>query len=183
MRHGSKRALRALLAMRPPLLRRPAAIDDERSARHERGGVTCQEHDCAGQILQLAKTAELDAAKRILAKCLVLKKWPRHWRFDEGWRQRVDANLVRGEFDCHRLGEAFHRVFGGAIDRTGRSADVAHLRGHIDNGATTLGLDQPARHSLCHEISRPHVERDHEIEILYLYIDKWRRPVGTRIVD
>ena len=51
----------------------------------------------------------------------------------EGRPERVDADIVRGELDRHRLGEALHGVLGGPIDGAARGADVAYLRGDVDD--------------------------------------------------
>ncbi len=42
-------------------------------------------------------------------------------RLDEGRAERVDADVVRRKLDGHRLGEAFHRVLAGAVDRALRA--------------------------------------------------------------
>jgi hypothetical protein len=49
--------------------------------------------------------------------------------------------------------------------------------------ARLLRRDEAARHRLRDKISRAHVERKHEIEILDFDVDKRRRPVGAGIVD
>ena len=88
------------------------------------------------------------------------KERPRHRRFDEGRRQRVDADLVRRELDRHRLGEAFHRVLGGAIDRAASAPPTWPICDDmlmIEPGR--FGLDQPPRHRLRHEKGGAHVER------------------------
>ena len=46
-----------------------------------------------------------------------------------------------------------------------------------------LGLDQPPRHRLRHEIGRAHVEREHEVEVLELDVDERGRAVGAGVVD
>src|SRR5471030_1949967 len=116
-------------------LRRPAAVDHHRRAGNQRRRIGRQEQNRAGKILKLAKPAELDAGKRILAEDFILKEGPRHRRLDERGRQRVDADFVRGKLDRHRLGETFHCVLGRAIDRSRRAAHMAHLRRHVDDRA------------------------------------------------
>src|SRR5271166_4572173 len=49
-------------------LRRPAAVEDERRARHQRGGVAGEEDDGAGQFLELPEAAELDLAQHLRAE-------------------------------------------------------------------------------------------------------------------
>src|ERR1700747_160556 len=65
------------------LLRRPAAVDYEGGARHQRGGVGGGEHEGGGQALALAQAAELDLAQHLLAETLVGEERPRQRRLDE----------------------------------------------------------------------------------------------------
>src|SRR5207247_11351106 len=64
--------------------RRPAAVEHERRAGHQRGGVGGEEDDRAGQLLELAESAELDPADHLVAERLVLEERPRHRRLQEG---------------------------------------------------------------------------------------------------
>ena len=72
--------------------------------------------------------------------------------------ERVHADVVRRQLDRHRLGEALHRVLGGAVDGAARRADMAHLRGDVDDRAGLLRVDQPPRHRLRDEIGGAHVQ-------------------------
>ena len=55
-----------------------------------------------------------------------------------------------------------------AIDGAARGADMAHLRGDVDDRAGQLRLDQPQRHRLRHEERGADVELDDGVEILDL---------------
>ena len=90
--------------------------------------------------------------------------------------------LCERELDRHGLGKALHRMFGRAIDRARRAADMAHLRGHVDDRSSAFGPDQLARDRLRHEKGGAHIQRHHEIEVFDLHIDKRRRLVGAGIV-
>src|ERR1043166_2887243 len=82
------------------LLRRPAAVDHEGGAGHQRGGVGGEEHACAGQVLDLAEAAELDLAQDLLAERLVREERLCQRRLDEGGAERVDADGVRRTVYC-----------------------------------------------------------------------------------
>src|SRR5580700_12025766 len=77
----------------------PAAIEHERGAGHQRRGVGGEEHDGAGEFIELAETAELYLRQHFIAKRLVLEERPRHRRFQKGRTQTVDANVVRRKLD------------------------------------------------------------------------------------
>ena len=69
------------------LLRRPAAIDDQRRAGHQPRRIARQEHDRAGELVHLPDAAELDLAQHLLAERLVLEERPGQRRLDEGRRR------------------------------------------------------------------------------------------------
>src|SRR5215471_15740845 len=60
--------------------RGPAAVDHQRRAGHQRGGVGGEKNDRAGQLLELAEPAELDLGQHLVAKDLVLEERPGHRR-------------------------------------------------------------------------------------------------------
>ena len=91
--------------------------------------------------------------------------------------------LCGREFDRHGLGEALHGVLGGAIDGAPRRADMAHLRGDVDDRAGELGLDQPQRHRLRHEEGGAHIEIEDGVEVLDRHVRQIGRPVDAGIVD
>src|SRR5262249_25776781 len=78
-------------------LRGPAAVDDQRRAGHQRGGVGGEKHDRAGQLLELAEPAELDLGQHLVAERLILEERPGHRRFQEGRADAVDADVMRRE--------------------------------------------------------------------------------------
>src|SRR5262249_16295914 len=61
-------------------LRGPAAVEEERGAGHQRGGIGREKDDRAGQLVELAEAAELDLAQDLVAERLVLEERPRHRR-------------------------------------------------------------------------------------------------------
>ena len=83
----------------------------------------------------------------------------------------------------HGLGEALHGVLGRAVDRAPRGADVAHLRGDVDDGARLLGLDQPAGDGLGDEVGRAHVEPHDGVEVVDGDVEQRLGPVGAGVVD
>ena len=86
-------------------------------------------------------------------------------RADEGRAEGVDPDAVAAPLDRHRLGEAFDRVLGGAVDRAVDAADMAHLRGDVDERAGLAGRDQPLRHGLGDEVGAADVEVGDGVEV------------------
>ena len=74
--------------------------------------------------------------------------------------------LCGRQLDGHGLGEALHGVLGRAVDGAPRGADVAHLRGDVDDGARLFGLDQPAGDGLGDEVGGAHVEPHDGVEVV-----------------
>ena len=68
----------------PPTDPRPAAIDDQRRAGHQRGRVAGQEHHGAHQVLDGAEAAELDLGQHAVAERGVLEERLCQRRLDEG---------------------------------------------------------------------------------------------------
>ena len=62
-------------------------------------------------------------------------------------------------------------------------ADVAHLRGDVDDGARALCRHQATGDRLRDEEGSTHVEREDGVEILDLHVHEIGRPVGAGIVD
>src|SRR5262245_9269874 len=84
----------------------PAAIEDQRRAGHQRGGVGGEKQARAGQLVELAEAAELDLGQYLVAERLILEERTRHRRLEKGRSQAVDADIVGRELDRHGFGES-----------------------------------------------------------------------------
>src|SRR3974377_2130735 len=91
-------------------LRGPAAIQHQRGSGDQRRGVGGEKPDGAGDLVELAEPAELNLGQHFVTERFVLEKRPRHRRLKEGRTDAIDADIVRGELDRHRLSEALHRA-------------------------------------------------------------------------
>ena len=165
------------------LLGGPAAIYNHSRAGHQRRRVRGEEHDRAGDLVELAEAAELDAGQHLGLEGGVLEERAGQRRFQEGRADAVDADVVRRQLHRHGLGEAFHGVLGGAVDGAPRGADVSHLRGHVDDGAGLLGFDEPARDGLGDEVGGAHVEPHDGIEVVDGDVEQHFGPVGAGVVE
>ena len=70
----------------------------------------------------------------------VVPERPGQRRVDEGRADGVHPDAVRRQVDRHRLGQALDAVLAHAVDGAPRAADMAHLRGDVDDRAAHRGL-------------------------------------------
>ena len=162
---------------------RPAAVHQQARPGNQRGGRRGEEGHGRGHLGDFAQPPERDAAQHEFAELPVPEERPGERRFDEGGAHRVRPDAVGRELDGHRLGHALERMLGGAIDRAFRPADMAHLRGHVDDGAAPAGLDHAPRRRLRHDERRLHIERQHGVEGRFLDLQEMLRAVPAGIVD
>ena len=127
--------------------------------------------------------AEGNATEDILHEFLVFHERLGQCGFDEGWAYGVDADLVGREVQCHPFTEAFHRMFGGTVDGSIASADVAHLTRHIDDRTSASCLDHPPGNTLGNKKSRFHIKIEDIIEIVFFNVLKALGTVDAGIVD
>ena len=93
------------------------------------------------------------------------------------------SHPFRRQFDRHRLGQSLDRVLGHHIDRAvALGADMAHLRGHVDDDPAAVAHHVPGRR-LRDDERRFDVERDQMVERRLVDIEKRLRPVDAGIVD
>ena len=96
---------------------------------------------------------------------------------------RVDADVVGGEFYRHRLVQAFDGVLRRAIDRARRRADMAHLRRHVNDRPAIALCDHFAGNDLGDEKRGFDVQVHDLIEIGFRHLDKGLGRVGAGVVD
>src|SRR5882724_6724982 len=86
------------------LFRGPAAVEHQRRAGHQRGCAGGEEHNGAGQLVELPEPAELDLGQHLVAERLVLEIRSGHRRFEKRRAEAVDADVVRRQLNRHCLG-------------------------------------------------------------------------------
>src|SRR5262249_23207945 len=118
----------------------PTAIDEQRRAGHKRGRFRGQEDNRTQHVLHRAKPPEFDLAKHFGLERNILEEGLSQRRLQKRRPKRVDTNVVRREFDRHRLRETLHGMLGGTVYAPPRGAHMAHLRGDVDDGARLRGF-------------------------------------------
>src|ERR1700691_878568 len=135
----------------------PAAVDQHRTPGHERRGIAGEIDDGAGEVLDPSDASELDFFEHRPSEVRIAEEGFGQRCIDVSGAERVDPDPVRSEIDRHRLRDPLHCPLAGAIERTARTADVAHLRRHVDDRSAAGRFDQAAGYALCHEIGRANV--------------------------
>ena len=113
----------------------------------------------------------------------VVPERPGQRRVDEGRPDGVHSDAVRREVDRHRLGQPLDAVLAHAVDGAPRAADMAHLRGDVDDRAPHRGRRHSPRHRLRDEERGALVQRGDGVVVLLGHIEERRRPVGAGVVD
>src|SRR3989454_8435372 len=124
----------------PPSVRTVTAVDVEDVTRDERGLVRRDEHDAVGDLLGQAESTQRDLRRE---GRLVLRRAGeagQHAGVRGAWCDGIHANSRLGDFERHRLGDAFDGVLGADVDRGESCTLVPVGRGDIDDAAAPLGL-------------------------------------------
>ena len=109
-----------------------------------------QEQRAGGDLLGAAGTAQqIGRAAGAVGLLAVLEAAQDARGVDAAGRQRVGADAVGGMIDREALGELDQRRLAGGVGRAAGDADLAELRGDVDDGAAAgLADPLPQRHRL-----------------------------------
>ena len=115
--------------MRPArLLRDPfTAVDVERLAGDDPRPRRGEEHHRVRDVVLRRDQAERDAGLEIGALLWCIHNAAGQRCVDKRGTNAVDPDPMRRKLDCQRLGQAFHGVFGHAVDGAIGGSDMAHL--------------------------------------------------------
>ncbi len=130
-----------------------------------------------------AEAAKLDPTQDVVAERRVLEERLGQRRIDEGGPDRIHADTERGEVDRHGFGQALDAVLGHAIDGAVLAADMAHLRGDMDDRSALAGRRHLLGDRLRDEIGGAQVQAGDGVVVVLGDVQKGARAVGAGIVD
>ena len=134
-------------ASREQLPRRPAAVDEHRTAGHERRGVRREEHGHARHLVELAPASERDLADELLVGDRVVQQLPVHLGGEGPGADRVAGHAGAGPFEREHLGQADDARFRRGVGGAARDRNHRQDRPDVDDAAPAardhLRADRP----------------------------------------
>src|SRR5436305_2837615 len=119
------------------LLRHPASIDDQRGPDGELWFVGTEIEDRSSDFFGNTFSANRNHRSNLIAQ-FTPRKTIKHFGCDHTWCDRIDANVLFGEFERDRFGQAFDGVLGSNVNADLPQTNVPGHAGIVDDGAASV---------------------------------------------
>src|SRR5258708_1686721 len=159
------------------------AVDEECCSRDVVGFIGSQEIGQTGDVFRLAEPAERNVLQQFFELYRIIQEFCVDGCFDGAGRDRVDSDLVRGEFDGQvsrqHLDSSLARAIGGKM----RERELFVDRTDIDDFPRAIGLPKVTHDRLGHKKHTLQVDIENGVEIRFGHIPEVRAFLHAGVID